>query len=367
MTEAEVQNRVDEVLQSCLEEVPFLSVRSVERESKDGKEDIRRPDVVARLEGPDGPVNFLIAAKGNGQPRFARSAAQQLRRSIEGTENSYGVFIAPYVSERTARLLKEEEVGFVDLAGNCRICFDKVYLRCEGRDNPFAEKRELKSLFAQKASRVLRPLLKASGRFWTTTELSEEVDVSLGHVSNVRSVLLNEEWAEEGKKGIRLTDPEPLLKEWARSYENQKQERHLFYSFEPPADVEKKVSEYGEDQDLRYALTAFSGAERFAPHVRYQKASLYVESRKIGDVAEACSLKKVDSGETVELIEPYDEGVFYAQKQVEGLQVASPVQLYLDLRARSGRGEEAAETLLKEKLRPSWKKQVQEKAKGQLE
>ena len=364
MTEAEVQSRADAVLQSCLEEVPFLSVRSVQREREDGEE-AERPDVVARLEGPDGPLTFFIAAKGNGQPRFARSAAQQLRRSIEGRENSYGLFIAPYISERTARLLKEEEVGFVDLAGNCRICFDKVYLRREGRDNPFAEKRELKSLFARKASRVLRPLLKAPERFWTTTELSEEVGVSLGHVSNVRKLLLNEEWAEEGKKGIRLTDPEPLLKEWAQNY--QKQERHLFYSFDSPADVEKRVGEYRADQDLRYALTSFSGAERFAPHVRYQKASLYVESGKIGEVAEACSLKQVESGETVELIEPYDEGVFYDRAHVEGLQVASPIQLYLELRARPGRGEEAAQTLLKEELRPSWKKQVQEKARGQPE
>ena len=63
--------------------------------------------MVARLEGPDRPVNVLIVAKGNGQPRFARSAAQQLRRSTEGREDSYGLFIALYISERTARLLKE--------------------------------------------------------------------------------------------------------------------------------------------------------------------------------------------------------------------------------------------------------------------
>lgn len=366
MNESEVQNRVDEVLHSCLEEVPFLSVRSVRREPEEAAG--QRHDMVARLEGSDRPVNVLIVAKGSGQPRFARSAAQQLRRSTEGKEDSYGLFIAPYISERTARLLKEEDVGFVDLAGNCRICFDKVYLRREGRDNPYVENRELKSLFARKASRVLRPLLKAPGRFWTTTELSEEVDVSLGHVSNVRRVLLNEEWAEEGKKGIRLIGPEPLLREWARSYGEQKQERHLFYSFDSPAEVEKEVGEYGgKTQDLRYALTAFSGAERFAPHVRYQKASLYVEPRKIGDVAEACSLRQVESGETVELIEPYDEGVFYDQTRVEGIQIASPIQLYLDLRARPGRGEEAAETLLEETIRPSWKQQVQERAQGHPE
>jgi hypothetical protein len=101
--------------------------------------------------------------------------------------------------------------------------------------------------------------------------------------------------------------------------------------------------------------------------VRYQKASLYVEPRKIGDVAEACSLRQVGSGETVELIEPYDEGVFYDQTRVEGVQIASPIQLYLDLRARPGRGEEAAETLLNETIRPSWKQQSQEKAQGHPE
>jgi len=313
--------------------------------------------------------SFSIRAPcGVGSPVRSSCSVLHSRRSTEGREDSYGLFIAPYISERTARLLKEEDVGFVDLAGNCRICFDKVYLRREGRDNPFAEKRELKSLFARKASRVLRPLLKAPGRFWITTELSEEVDVSLGHVSNVRRVLLNEEWAEEGKKGIRLIGPEPLLREWARSYGEQKQERHLFYSFDSPAEVEREVGEYGgKTQDLRYALTAFSGAERFAPHVRYQKASLYVEPRKIGDVAEACSLRQVESGETVELIEPYDEGVFYDQTRVEGIQIASPIQLYLDLRARPGRGEEAAETLLNETIRPSWKQQSQEKAQGHPE
>lgn len=365
MKKSEVRNRVDEALHSCLEEVPFLSVRSVRREPEEAAG--QRHDMVARLEGPDGLVNFLIVAKGNGQPRFARSAAQQLRRSTEGREDSYGLFIAPVISERTACLLKDEDVGFVDLAGNCRICFEKVYLRREGRDNPFAKKRELKSLFARKANRVLRPLLKAPGRFWTTTELSEEVDVSLGHVSNVRRVLLNEEWAEEEKK--HSTDgSRASLKEWERSYGDQKQGRHLFYSFDSPADVEKEVGEYGgKTQDLRYALTAFSGAERFAPHVRYQKASLYVEPRKIGDVAEACSLRQVESGETVELIEPYDEGVFYDQTRVEGVQIASPIQLYLDLRARPGRGEEAAETLLNETIRPSWKQQSQEKAQGHPE
>jgi len=39
-------------------------------------------------------------------------------------------------------------------------------------------------------------LLRTPGRFWTTTELSEEAEGSLGHVSNVRDALLSEEWTK---------------------------------------------------------------------------------------------------------------------------------------------------------------------------
>ncbi len=54
------------------------------------------------------------------------------------------------------------------------------------------------------------------------------------------------------------------------------------------------------------------------------------------------------------LVEPYDDGVFYAVREVDGLGVASPVQLYLDLQAARGRGEEAANAVLEQAIKPSW-------------
>ena len=80
MKKSEVQNRVDEALHSCLEEVPFLSVRFVRREPEEAAG--RRHDMVARLEGPDGLVNFLIVAKGNGQPRFAEALPNSVGGSL---------------------------------------------------------------------------------------------------------------------------------------------------------------------------------------------------------------------------------------------------------------------------------------------
>ena len=54
------------------------------------------------------------------------------------------------------------------------------------------------------------------------------------------------------------------------------------------------------------------------------------------------------------LLEPYDAGVFYGSKEIDGIIVASPIQVYLDLRGLRGRGEEAADKLLNEVIRPQW-------------
>ena len=52
---------------------------------------------------------------------------------------------------------------------------------------------------------------------------------------------------------------------------------HDFYSFGAPGEIEQRIDEVCRRAGVRYALTAFSGAERLAPFVRYQRATAYVE------------------------------------------------------------------------------------------
>ena len=65
-------------------------------------------------------------------------------------------------------------------------------------------------------------------------------------------------------------------------------------------------------------------------------------------------LKEVTSGANVSLIKPYDEGVFYADRAINEVWIASPIQVYLDLFGIKGRGEEAAQAILDEVIRPLW-------------
>jgi hypothetical protein len=67
--------------------------------------------------------------------------------------------VAPYISPVSAEICRKEGVGYLDLAGNCRLSFENVFIRREGIHNPFAVKRDLRSLYAAKSARVLRVLL----------------------------------------------------------------------------------------------------------------------------------------------------------------------------------------------------------------
>ena len=104
---------------------------------------------------------------------------------------------------------------------------------------------------------------------------------------------------------------------------------------------------------VKYALTGFSGAARLAPAVRYQRVMVYVDNTQ-EDVTSLLDLKPVSSGANVSLLVPYDQGVFYGTHEIDGILVASPVQIYLDLVGYRGRGEEAAKELFDQVIRPTW-------------
>jgi hypothetical protein len=66
------------------------------------------------------------------------------------------------------------------------------------------------------------------------------------------------------------------------------------------------------------------------------------------------SLKAVNSGGNLLLFTPYDDGVFYGSSSFNGIQVASKIQIYLDLQGFRGRGEEAAEMLYNRIVEKAW-------------
>jgi hypothetical protein len=346
----ELEKRAEEALRSCLDKVPFLKFKNI---TKEPERENMRPDFLAKLALPDGEQVLVVEIKSNGQPRLAREAVNQLLRYRDLFPGSYGVFVAPYISEKAAEICEKEEIGYVDLSGNCRLSFGQVYVEQQGKPNLFAEKRDLRSLYSPKAERVLRVLLINPKRPWKTKDLAAEAEVSLGQVSNVKKLLSDRERIRTERDGFVLSMPGELLEEWSEIYSFRKNQVRDFYTLKSVVEIEANLAEVCKKENVNYALTGFSAAARLAPAVRYQRAMAYVMEAQ-DRVASLLGLKEVTSGANLSLLAPYDEGIFYGATEFDGIKVASPIQIYLDLVSFRGRGEEAADAILEEVIRPQW-------------
>ena len=346
----ELERKAVEAVRSCLEGVPSIEIQGIDKDRDIGG---YRADLVTTVSTPAGPRYFVAEVKSVGQPRAAREAVNRLWRFREKRPDVIPVFIAPYISPASAELCKQDGTSYVDLSGNCRLVFDNSFIERGGRPNPFAEKRDLRSLYSPKSSRVVRVLLANPGKIWKVQELARESEVSLGLAFNVKKLLEDREWIRKTEGGVAIREPEKLLTEWAENYSFRKNRVRDCYSLEPIADLEAGLAEACQDRNARYALTGFSAAARLAPMVRSPHAMAFVE-KPLEEMIASLGLKEVTSGANVTLLEPYDAGVFYGAREMGEICLASPVQVYLDLKESRGRGEEAAVKLLDEVIRPRW-------------
>jgi hypothetical protein len=345
-----IENSAKAALLSCLSKVPFLKVIDIQREY--GQKDAIA-GLSAIIELPDGVMQLIAEVKNSGQPRLAREAVNQMLRYKDRISDAYFVFIAPYISPKAADICLSEGIGYLDLSGNCLLSFDKIFIQKKDYPNQFKEKRKLKSLYAPKAERLLRALLCNPGKKWKIKELADESGVSLGQSSNVKKVLFDRELISGERGGFSLKEPAALLREWTENYDCRKNEIQEFYSLKSVTDIENALAIYCNNRKIKYALTGFSGAARITPAVRYKKAMVYAADLTEEAFSEL-SLKAVKSGGNLLHFIPYDDGVFYGSSRVDEIQVASEVQLYLDLQGFRGRGQEAAKVLYERIVEKAW-------------
>ena len=340
----------ERALSSCLDTIPFVRLRSIEQAPpRNGDE---AAALVVRLGLERGKeLTLLVECKSSGEPRLARDAVNQLLRLSSGPD-TYGVFMAPYISPKAAEICIASEIGYIDLAGNCHLSFDNIYIERQGTPNPFRTKRKLRSIYSKKTTRVLRTLLSNPKRTWKLQALADESRVSLGLVSNVKERLLDREWAVSSSEGLSLAEPEALLQQWVENYDSSTNISQSFYSLQSISELENALALACRKERIKFALTSFSAAVRYAPAVRYRRVNAFVSSPE--RLARALDIKAVDSGANLILLTPYDDGVFYEARDYEDIRVVSPIQAYLDVRTSRERGEEAAEALLEQTLRPSW-------------
>ena len=338
-----------QAFRDCISVAPALTIGTIETLIGPGN-----PDYRVSIQGNTFDQVMILEMKTLGTPKNIREAVNLLSLYQSSEPSCYGVVLAPFISPGSAEICKQAGVGYLDLSGNCRVAFQQVFINRENMPNQFPFKIGLSSLYSPKSERVLRVLLTFPFRIWKTVELAHEAGVSLGMITHIRNNLDQQEWIQKTGAGFFLAQPEKLLMDWSENFAFLRNTQFNYYSPKSQVEIEIEIAEACAGLNIPYALTGFSGSNRLAPIVRGQRVMVYV-SQELAAVAERVGLKSVDSGANVVFFQPYDAGVFWKSQPIHGIQTATPIQVYLDLKQFSGRGDEAAEFLFKEVIKPGWK------------
>jgi len=289
---------------------------------------------------------FICEVKSSGFPTHILPSIIQLKKIAE-YKRGYPIIVAPYISLRSAEICRQNQVGFVDFEGNVFLSFDNILIDKRVRERNAVEKKELVEIFSPGATRIIRVLLEDKKERWLISELSKEANVSLGYTSEVLNALINQGYIDRQiRKGFQLKDKTSLLDRWASVYNITQNKILNLYTFEKDfSSLLKKIGSISESLKLICGLTLFSAASFVAPYIaRFSDIYLYVK----GDIEiwkKELDLREVESGANFFLLIPYDEGIFYGLKKIEGIPVIGNIQLYLDLFKYPARGREQAEYL----------------------
>ncbi len=325
--------------------LPTLKVE-VERPARDA-----RWDLVLKVQSAGTKRRVVCEVKSVGEPRYLAQAITYLKLALQKDPRLYPLVIAPYISPEGQRLCREAGVGYLDLTGNAFLNFDGILVDRASPTPPPRAKARLRRLFAAKSSRIIRVFLEQPELNWTLARLAEEATVSLRTAHLVANALQEKGFIEKRRGAISLQKPGELLDLWAQNYSVDQRRQHTFYTFiKSSGELAAKLSDHAVKHKEAVGLTLHSGAAFVAPFVRSPDVHAYF----VGDrerLVKVLDLRPVESGGTVHLLGPYDDGVFYRMQTIRGARVVCNTQLYLDLINYPARGREQAEVLRRQKLR----------------
>jgi len=277
------------------------------------------------------------------------------------------VLAMPRVSSRMVALCQAHGWSWYDLAGNCRLEIPGVLLIERSGHGPVkTQPRAGANLGTPEAGRVVRALLapENAGLRWTQRSMVTHFGnlvpsvpaPSLALVNKVIQHLRDQAFLEPlPNRGFRARDHEGLLRAWREVYRFGRHTRRPYFTLLQGRALQERLRALDPDGEGRVAYAAFSAADLQAPTVRQPRTWLYLDASVEPEFQSVIEANPVDSGENIVALIPDDSGVFYrVQAGSNRLACTNAVQTYVDLTHTGGRGEEAADAILQQRLRPAW-------------
>jgi hypothetical protein len=315
-----------------------------------------KPDLIFYI----GDRIFVMAAKARTASATLEQAARQIQAYVAALKKSHHrdaipLLVLPYVGNECRGNLQAIQANWVDLCGNADIRAPGLRIHVVGNENIFKKRGRTENIFAPKSSRVTRILLEEPKIARSQSEISKLTDLTAGYVSRVVGRLLADGYIERLDSGkLRSTSPHLLLDAWRSAYDFQ---RHTIIAAHTatrsgPETINKVISVL---KTPNYAVTGLAGAWLLSGHASFRFTTIYVDVLPNARELASGGIELVDRGANIWLVIPNDRFVLVNSQEKSGLNVASPLQIYLDLKSQPERSKAAAEDIrenfLKETLR----------------
>ena len=335
---------------------------------------------VSRVEQPGGPdrehdaqmvdlraggkaATLLIQVKKAIYPRDVRQALWQFqalaRRWPQSTEGRQAVsfLVAESISPGAKDLLRDERVGYYDSGGSLFLPAGNIYVYVD-KPPPKSLSRSIRSVFSGRRAQVLHAVLMWNREWFGVKELANQARVSPATASQVLTELERFEWVVSrgqgpGKKR-HLQEPGALLDEWVNQQAAMRPLSMRRY-FVPSARAEGLVEKFAEvcaETKAEYAITHEAAGQLYAPFlstVSQMRCRLLAGPAADGALG-ALDARFVDQGANLAVIEVTSPGELLFREFVNGIWLASAVQVYLDLMRSEGRAREMAKHLRRERI-----------------
>jgi hypothetical protein len=305
-------------------------------------------DALVTITAPDGQRAVLaVEAKRLVASRDISPMLEQLRSNSSRAQlfDAIPLVVARYLSPAARERLEREGVAYADATGNRRLAIERpaLFLRNVGADrDPWrGPGRPRGTLQGAPATRVVRWLVDVTPPY-TPLQIADGSGASTGATYRVVGFLAEEGLVEREPRGpITIVQWRPLLERWSRDagFQRSGPQSLLF-----PRGVEALVEVLRSARDLGYVLTGSLAARQYAPYAPPRFAMLYAAD--LTATIERLELRRVDAGANV-LIAPDPDGVaFQRTREIEGLRLAAPSQIAVDLLTGPGRSPSEGSALL---------------------
>jgi hypothetical protein len=314
-------------------------------------------DATIHWRGPRKAVTYTVVHKANLEHQDVWAVAGQLHRQrTTGDTSPRLMVLAPFIRREQGAILEQNDIDYLDLAGNAHLRAPGVFVHVEGLRPAVKRPRTRHRMTRGWVKTVLALLVRPELVRQPYRPIAEAADVApatvMACLANLKTAGLLRQ--EGGKR--RLVNPRDLLALWIQAYAEvlrpKLAQRNFQMKLTDRTGRWKLLGEVLARHDIDWALTGADAALLVAPHLRTDRTEIYAPPGRFDEpgLLRELGIQPAVAGNLQVIEPPAPLAVQTRANQVEA-PTAPLVLIYAELRCRhDDQANEAAEILLPQVL-----------------